>query len=133
VTIFSKGDYSIHNGRVTPWRIIPSSFSDEDWECFAQLIAERFPNFEKVIGVSQFGVKLESHLSQYSTHGGLLIVDDVLYPETMNKMRLYFRTRKKYVNYDIQGFTVFARVPCPSWIRALWQLDVRVEEWTQFP
>ena len=132
MSTFLSGDYSVHLGRITPWRIDPSQFDDGDWDCFAQMVVERYPNFERVVGVSQYGVKLESHLTQHATHGGLLIVDDVLHPQTINDMRLYFRTREKYVNHQIQGFVIFARVPCPRWVRALWQLDVRVNDWEPF-
>jgi hypothetical protein len=129
MSLFNKGSYTLHVGRTSNWTINCAEFNQDDWECVAELIVERYPNFERVIGISYFGEILQGYLEHYATKGGLLIVDDILYLQTMQAARLHWRTRKNYVNHQIQGFVIFSCLPCPSWVRTLWQLDVRTDKW----
>jgi hypothetical protein len=94
-----------------------------------ELILERHPNFSHVHGISDNGKVLADLLSSHITTGNILIVDDVLNITTMQSTRLWFRTRQKYVYEDVFGYVIFACVPCPSWVRSLWQLEVRTNEW----
>jgi len=132
MALFNTGDFTIHLGRTSNWTINCAEFSEDDWACNAELIAERYPNFERVIGISHFGKILANHLEVYSTHGGVLLVDDILWLDSMYKARLYWRTRKNYMNHDIQGFVIFSCVPCPNWVRTLWQLDTQTESWREY-
>ena len=132
MALFNSGGFTIHHGRSSSWTINCAEFTEDDWTCVAELIAERYPNFEMVVGVSHFGKILAEHLEQYITHGGILLVDDILWLPTMQSTRLYWRTRKRYVQYDIQGFVIFSCIPCPNWVRSLWQLDVRTETWREY-
>lgn len=129
MSLFQKGSFTLYRGRTSNWTINCAEFNDDDWDCVAELIAERYPNFERVIGISHFGNILQDHLEKYTTTGGLLLVDDILYLSTMHRARLHWCTRKAYVNHDIQGFVIFSCLPCPSWVRTLWQLDVRTDTW----
>ncbi len=127
--LFTKGEFEIHSGRITNWSIDCSALNEGDWDCIAQLIAERYSNYERVIGISFFGKILAEHLEKHLTTGGLLIVDDVYDPVKMKKARVFWRTRQSYVKHDIQGFTIFSCLPLAGWVRSLWNLDVRVDKW----
>ena len=129
--MFLKGDWAPHTGRIIWCALDTTSISDDDYACMAELIAERYPNFEKVVGISKAVQPLAKHLAKYRTHGGLLLVDDIFYEPTMERARLYWRTRQNWVNHDIQGFTMFSRLPMPHWVRTIWMLDVRTDEWTE--
>jgi hypothetical protein len=126
MALFQKGDFDLYSGRLSDWGINCDAFTDDDWDCVANLIMERYPNFSEVHGPDY----LEERLSKHVSHGGILIVDDVYFePTSFEIQRTYWRTRQRTMNLDIQGFVVFAKIPLPRWIRALWQLDFRIEEW----
>lgn len=117
-------------GRNIKWVIDCGAFTSEDWDCVADLIRERHPQFSHVDCVSNNAKPLVDRLNKYTSPSGcVLLVDNVLDVEQMLAARLWFRTRKRFVNKEVEGYVIFACVPCPSWVRALWQLDVRTGDW----
>jgi hypothetical protein len=129
MTIFRKGEFQLYSGRTAEWNIDCGNLSDEDWECIRDLILERFPNFSKVDYAARSGEKLRDLLTPFSTSGDILLVNDVLDIQAFQDRRLWYRTRANYHNKEIIGYVVFAMMPCPNWVRALWQLDVRLNTW----
>jgi len=129
VSLFNKGIFHLFSGRTTDWVIDCNALSQDDWECIRNLVLERHPNFSHVAGVSTNGKRLADLLSSFCTNGDVLLVDDVLKVNVMHAHRLYYRTRQEYHDRDVSGYVIFACVPCPTWVRALWQLDVRRNVW----
>lgn len=129
MSLFQKGIFSLFSGRSAEWSIDCNTLSEEDWNCIAELILERCPNFSHVDCVADRGIRLRDLLAAHATTGDVLLVDDVLDIELMQKKRLWYRTRNEYHQKDVLGYVVFACLPCPTWIRALWQLDVRTDTW----
>ncbi len=127
--LFQKGMFSLFSGRSAEWKVDCSALSEEDWECVANLILERCPNFSFVECATDRSSVLRDLLSTHATSGDILLVDDVLDIELMQMKRLWYRTRMDYHNTEILGYVVFACLPCPTWVRALWQLDVRTNVW----
>lgn len=117
-------------GHTKDWSIDTSELTNDDWDCLANLILERNPNFSQVHGIMPTGNQLEYRLSRKTTTGGVLVVDGVLKTgKTMEEARTY--CTKHYRTHEIQGAVIFARGPCPRWIKPIFQLDVRVEKWEQ--
>lgn len=131
MSLFNKGIYSLFSGRASAWKIDCSAFQDDDWECLTNLVLERHPNFCHVHGVTTYGVELASRLSIYSTTGNILIVEDILNVEIMQNIRKWYRSRDEFHFKEVDGFVIFACMPCPKWVRALWQLDVRTDDWEE--
>lgn len=129
--IFKPGIFSVLSGRKTDSIIQAENFDGEDWLCFAQMIAERYPNFEMVRPISSHGDKLAYYLNSWCSHGGILLVDFNLNPDAFELSRMYHRTRRAYQHHEIQGFAVFASVGSPTWIRSLWALDPHTEPWQE--
>lgn len=126
MSVFIK---NISFGRAINWQINCDAFDSDDWDCIADLILQRNPAFSHVEAVSKKAIPLSDRLSKHVTTGPVLLVDDVLNVQQMLDTRLWFRTRKRFHCLEVCGYVVFARVPCPQWVRALWQLDVRTGDW----
>lgn len=129
MSLFRAGIFKLFSGRSSDWAVNCNALDEEDWICIRNLILERHPNFSIVIGMTKNGKLLAELLNPFTTTGDILLVDDVLNINLMQAQRLWYRTRKSSHNREISGYVVFACMPCPSWVRALWQLDVRLNDW----
>ena len=117
--LFRRGDFTLHSGGRSNFRIDCDALTDNDWETLAVLIASKV-TFGVVIGVPTGGFMLAQKLAPYITKGGgTLIVDDVLTTGiSMEEMR------KNYPGAI--GIVVFARGKCPDWITPLFQMRTDV-------
>lgn len=116
MTLFREGEFTSHSGLFLPWKVDCDAFTDEDWEwCAKRIFTACF--YSEVEGVPTGGLKLAETLRPFAWRPEewghqLLIVDDVLTTgKSMEEQR---------AGRDAIGFVVFARGPCPSWVRALW-------------
>ena len=129
MSLFRAGIFKLFSGRSSDWAVNCDDLTDDDWDCIRNLILERHPNFSTVVGMTKNGKLLADLLNPFTTTGDVLLVDDVLNINLMQTQRLWYRTRMSYHSREVSGYVVFACMPCPSWVRALWQLDVRINEW----
>lgn len=113
--IFRRGDFTLHSGQKSKWKIELDALGLWDWETLALMIAERVPAFGAVEGVPRGGLALAEALTPYITEGSLLICDDVLTSgASMEKQRAGRAAR---------GVVVFARNwVTPNWITPLFIL-----------
>ena len=121
--LFRLGDFFLHSGAQSNWKIDTDGLEDSDWETLAALIAFRV-HFKSVKGIPRGGVKLERALSRYCNpiDTALLIVDDVL--TTGHSMEA---ERQSYYHLtepdNIIGYVIFSRDATRtgngSWIKAL--------------
>ena len=115
VHIFQQGDFTLHSGGKSFWKINCDALSNGDWATLAKVISKRC-HFSGVVGIPSGGLKLAGQLQKYCQAGyPVLIVDDVL--TTGNSME---EARKYYP--DAIGFVVFARGKCPDWVTPLFAL-----------
>lgn len=121
--LFQTGNFALHSGAWSNWKVECDSLTEEDWRTLAAMIADRV-SFGRVEGVPRGGLPLARVLQPYREPGDptLLIVDDVL--TTGGSMEEHRAGR------DAVGYVVFNRrdrqrsVPFPKdWVRALWTLD----------
>lgn len=125
MSLFQQGNFTLHSGATTNWKIECDALDDQDWQTIAMLIAQQHLGFSKVVGVPRGGLKLAGALQQYvnSYSGNHLIVDDVYTTGTsVNKMREMLKTPG--VIYF--GAVVFSRAPIIApdnqWIKPLFQM-----------
>lgn len=115
MNLFQQGNFILHSGGKSGWKIDCDALTDMDWDTLALMISERC-KFGAAIGIPRGGVKLAEALKQYITEGETLIVDDVLTTGTSME-----RERQRQGGKPT-GFVVFARDKCPDWITALFQM-----------
>lgn len=123
MSLFQLGDFRLHSGAASRWKIDCDALTDEDWDTLALMIKERVPAFGCVVGIPTSGMKLERSLTRYeeSDNDMVLIVDDVLTTAaSMEKeKRIYLQASS-----IIHGAVVFARGPCPDWVTPLFQMPI---------
>ena len=126
MSLFQSGNFTLHSGQQSDFKIDCDTLTDEDWETLAAIIAKR-REFREVIGVPQGGIPLARALEKYAQPSmigryglPILIVDDVLTTgASMEEVRL--KRRDTQVDRFI-GVVVFARGSCPNWITPIFQM-----------
>lgn len=117
--LFQSGNFTLHSGSKSSWKISCDTLTDRDWETIAYMIQEKL-KFGKVIGIPTGGLKLAKALEQYATAGATLIVDDVLTTgKSMEEM-------KATCDGEVIGAVVFARGECSTWIHPLFSMGQRL-------
>lgn len=132
MNLFEQGNFILHSGQKTNFKIECDALTDKDIKTLALLISERYV-FGKVFGVPRGGTRLANALQ---THCNLhhtaysLIVDDVITTGTsMEKYRQVLAQRPAelnevddYVAPEFIGVVLFARGVCPYWITPIFQM-----------
>lgn len=127
--LFKLGDFTLHSGEKSDFKIDCDALCEADWACLAHIISTKH-KFSNVIGIPEGGLKLARALCQYSLNGEpTLIVDDVLTTGSS------LEEARKQVRGESIGAVAFARGKCPAWVTPLFQLrqskppdDKRTEE-----
>lgn len=116
MNLFQLGNFTLHSGAKSDWKIECDALTAEDWEALARIAVERIPPFGKVEGVPRGGFPFQDALSKYATPGleTLLIAEDVT--TTGDSME---KTRN---GRDAIGVVVFCRGHCPEWVIPLFTL-----------
>src|SRR5690349_2104713 len=123
MSLFNLGDFTLHSGVATKWKIDCDALSDDDISALAIMIFDMVGPFMSVEGIPTGGLRLAKALEPLAgRRSGLsrnihLIVDDVL--TTGGSME---RAKKRHSGQGpagrpgIQGVVIFARGKCPDWI-----------------
>lgn len=117
VNLFQNGEFKLNSGRISKWKLECDAFTQDDIETLAIMIKEMVGDFRIVLGVPTGGIRLQEALKKHETGGPVLIVDDVL--TTGGSIK---RFREKFGVEDCIGAVVFARGPCPKWIKPLFTI-----------
>lgn len=124
MNLFQLGDFTLHSGNKSFWKIECDALTDNDWKTLAAIVADRF-HFSSVVGIPKGGKKLAWALEEYTCHEPncpLLIVDDVLTTGISFEDFLRQLIRDGVNVSSISGLVVFARGKCPSWVTPIFQL-----------
>jgi len=114
MTLFKRGDFQLHSGDLSSWKIDCDALTDEDIETLAWMIADRFM-FGSVEGVPSGGLRLAEALARWARTGKLLIVDDVLTTgASMEEQR---------AGREAIGVVIFARRACPDWVTPVFSTE----------
>jgi orotate phosphoribosyltransferase len=126
--LFQLGDFTLHSGAKSQWRIDCDRLSDDDIVCLAVMIQQMVGSFRSVEGVPRGGLLLAEALWAFQTTSGPhLIVDDVLTTgDSMEEARAECRLRGYGPGVaaplpDPVGVVLFARGECPPWVKAVFQ------------
>ena len=118
--LFQLGEFALHSGDASEWKIDCDALTDDDWATLAYLIQDRC-SFRKVVGVPTGGLALARALERYVIKGDpylpVLIVDDVL---TTGKSMQECKTELS--ESLVVGYVAFARGKCPYWVSSLFEL-----------
>lgn len=131
--LFCYGNFKLHSGSETFFKINCDALTDEDLDTLVALIMEKVTWFAKVEGVPTGGLRLAEKLAKYAKgeyaetrvmgradgkiyNTPLLIVDDVL---TSGASMEEQRAGRK-----AQGVVIFARGKCPDWVKPIFQMEV---------
>lgn len=119
MNLFQCGQFTLHSGFHTNFKIDCDALTKGDWASLAYYIVCNFSPFRSVEGVPTGGLSLAEALAPYHTeaqHHPLLIVDDVLTTgASMEEQR---------AGRDALGIVVFARGKCPDWVKPMFQMAV---------
>jgi len=88
--LFVFGDFALHSGQRSSWKIDCDALSDEDIQTLAHMARSILPPFGDVIGVPRGGLRLADALRGTSFGHRVLVVDDVL--TTGASMLRYMKT-----------------------------------------
>ena len=113
--LFQSGDFTLHSGDKSNFKIDCDALTDEDIESLAMVVTRRV-RYSSVYGIPTGGIRLAKALEKYCyTEGPRLVVDDVL--TTGNSMNEVKREG------DL-GIVIFARGKCPDWVVPIFQMNV---------
>ncbi len=117
MNLFSLGDFTLHSGSSSRFKIDCDTLTDTDIGTLAWMIKEQL-EFGAVEGVPTGGLRLAKAVSRYITenHPNLLIVDDVA--------STWASVREQAAGRDVIAAVIFDRGPRsrPSWGHALFTL-----------
>jgi orotate phosphoribosyltransferase len=79
MNLFQLGQFKLHSGQVSDFKIQCEALTDADLDCIAFLLSRRVPPFGSVEGVPTGGNALALKMERYIVKGNhrLLVVDDV--------------------------------------------------------
>lgn len=117
--LFYAGEFLLHSGQISHWKIECDALTNLDWVGLATLAAEILPPYGEVVGIPHGGIALANALRSWPTRGGpRLIVDDVL---TTGKSMIAAMNHP-----DDIGLVVFARGPLPPRVTALFSMPAAI-------
>ena len=113
--LFRLGDFTLHAGAASRWKIDCEALTPGDWEALAAIAAEILPPFGAVEGVPRGGLPFADALRAHAAADGwLLIAEDVVTSgASMERVR---------AGREALGVCAFARGPCPDWVLPLFAL-----------
>lgn len=125
MNLFRLGDFTLHSGVRSRFKIDCDALTDDDWQALAFLASQHLPVFSHVCGIPRGGDRFAAALAKYAVSGAddlpILIVDDVL--TTGGSMR---RERDRSLTFragcGVIGCVVFARGSCPDWVTPLFAI-----------
>lgn len=125
MTLFEQGDFTLHSGGKSKYRINCDRLADEDIALVAERLAELLPPFSSVEGIPTGGLRLAEAMKRYYATGpGVhVIVDDVW--TTGASM---IAARDAYTGPEpVFGAVIFRRGltgSCPDWVYPFADIDI---------
>jgi hypothetical protein len=141
LSLLQLGNFVLNSGKKSRWKLECDALTDADWDAAAYMVWKVAGPFDGVVGVPTGGLRLSARMRQYSCYDprdgsfilasvkGLprLIVDDVLttggsMERTKQKLYEQAGVSEKERPDLFAGAVLFARGPCPPWIKAVFQM-----------
>lgn len=125
MSLFQRGNFTLHSGAQSDWKIDCDALTDADLETLAAVIAAEV-RFSEVYGIPTGGERIAAALRPYAQPNDpekpartlpLLIVDDVL--TTGASFR---EAAEKFQYQPAIGVVLFARGEPPGWVLPVFRL-----------
>ena len=128
MNLFNYGDFILHSGEKSNFKIDCDALTDDDIDAVATIFCKRL-TFNEPVGIPRGGIRLEQAIkkyqrsvSDYKFTSAILIVDDVYTTgKSMEEKRL--ELMRKDASKPISGAVIFARAIPPSWIYPLFIMN----------
>jgi orotate phosphoribosyltransferase len=128
--LFQHGDFTLHSGKKSTWKIEGDALTPSDWEGLAAIAVTFLPPFTEVYGVPRGGIPLAKAMTHHLSLTGeailprlRLICEDVI--TTGSSIEAYRKQLEvQYGSCPTVGLCVFARGSCPGWILPLFQMPI---------
>lgn len=111
--LFNIGDFRLHSGRKSTFKIDCDALTWGDLEALANIAAKHLPSFGSVEGIPKGGLRWAECLYDYQTEGPTLIVDDVYTTGTS-----MLEAASQHIE-PVLGTVIFARALPPEWVTPL--------------
>lgn len=131
MSLFQHGNFQLHSGDTSWWRIDCDDLSNAELGIFAKMIHDKFGVFHEISypqshygsAAPRLAEALISYKSNFIGNGfKILIVDDVLTTgNSMNEIKDKLSNRSYPIGLEIFGAVLFARGVCPSWVTPVFQ------------
>lgn len=129
MSLFQVGNFKLHSGTESEWKIECDALTDEDWEALALVGSKIIPPFCSVEGVPRGGLKLAAALEKYvdSKAWRILVADDVLTTGASIKEQRADRP-------NVMGLVVFSRTShlIPHWVQCIFQTHEAIKYGWEF-
>ena len=127
--LFQLGEFVLHSGQNTAWKIECDSLKERDYATLAYIVANewklKFNGVKSIEGDNSyiFAEKLRKYQENWTnTVNALLIVDDVL--TTGHSIQEVYDLWEGAKNINQIGVVIFARGKCPKWVRPIFQMPL---------
>ena len=126
MTLFKRGNFTSHSGIELPYKIECDALTDDDIECVAEYIASKMDCRFMVQDIAQGSCRLATALEKHERCDApfvILLVDEVLLTPSSMKMAKDAQPPQVHKD-DIIGWVIFARGELPSWIHAVFTMEI---------
>jgi orotate phosphoribosyltransferase len=131
MSLFQWGDFTLHSGEKSWWRIDCDSFTDSEIELLAKMIRHRNGAFHQVrypeshpgSFVHKLSTALQRYKSDFVGRGfSVLVVDDVLTTgASVEEIKEQAIKEIALEGVEVWGVVIFARGKCPDWVTPIFQ------------
>lgn len=120
--LFRLGDFRLHSGTFSTWKIDCDALTDDDIECLADLGRKLVGTFGQAFGIPEGGNRLAKAMERWADPWSprILIVDDVL--TTGLSMENARQMLPPHAGEAV-GLVIFARGPCAPWVKAIFTVN----------
>ncbi len=132
--LFRMGEFKLHSGQESDFKIDCEALNDGDWYNLAWLIHKRLGPFRIAVGIPAGGIRLAEALQHFCTDDPrhpLVLVDDVY---STGASMCEAREQALHNVENVVGVVLFARNPVKeSWIRAVFTMTLEDEPTVAVP
>lgn len=122
VDLFQLGDFTLHSGEHSNFKIDCDALTDDDLATLAAIAHPLLPKYSSVIGVPQGGLRFADALRKYAVGENYeaILADDVF--TTGTSLREYRQ------NGSQVAVVIFARDLTPWWVEAIFDLNMYMRD-----
>lgn len=121
MSLFQIGNFKLHSGRQSNWKIECDALTKNDWEALALMFMEiHKEDFYVAVGVPTGGIPFAKELNRYTyRHSNtVLVVDDVW--TTGGSMTEFIKN--ELPDHNVSRGVAFARYPTPQNVTAIFTM-----------